>query len=122
MTGFLLILNSVAGETFGRDFELLAPLGQIVWFGMAAGPPGENLTELLAAGFGKSAGIRTFVLYSMYDLDPRLTAQSFELLLGYLAKGKIKPRIHEQLPLSEAARAHELLESGVVKGKLVLKP
>jgi len=120
--GVNLILNSVAGDTFGRDFELLAPLGQIVWFGMAAGPPEENFTELLGAGFGKSAGIRTFVLYSLYDLDPQVRAESFELLFDYLAKGRIKPRIHDRLPLSEAARAHELLESGAVKGKLILKP
>jgi NADPH2:quinone reductase len=120
--GVNLILNSVAGDTFGRDFELLAPLGQIIWFGMAAGPPQGNLTEQLGAAFGKSAGIRTFVLYSIYDLDPQLTAESFELLFDYLAKGQIKPHIHERLPLSEAARAHELLESSVVKGKLILKP
>jgi NADPH2:quinone reductase len=120
--GANLILNSAAGDTFGRDFELLAPLGQIVWFGMAAGPPEVNFTELLGAGFGKSAGIRTFVLYSIYDLDPQLTAESFVLLFDYLAKGLIKPHIHERLPLSEAARAHELLESGAVKGKLILKP
>jgi NADPH2:quinone reductase len=43
-------------------------------------------------------------------------------LFDYLAKGQIKPHIHERLPLSEAARAHELLESGAVKGKLILKP
>ena len=29
---------------------------------------------------------------------------------------------HERLPLSEAARAHQLLESGRVQGKLILKP
>ncbi len=120
--GANLILNSVAGDTFGRDFELLAPIGQIIWFGMAAGPPQGNLTEQLGAAFGKSAGIRTFVLYSIYDLDPQLTAESFELLFDYLTKGQIKPHIHERLPLSEAARAHELLESGTVNGKLLLKP
>jgi NADPH:quinone reductase-like Zn-dependent oxidoreductase len=80
------------------------------------------LTEQLGAAFGKSAGIRTFVLYSIYDLDPQLAAESFALLFDYLAKGRIKPHIHERLPLSEAARAHELLESGTVKGKLILKP
>jgi NADPH:quinone reductase-like Zn-dependent oxidoreductase len=61
-------------------------------------------------------------LCSIYDLDPQLTAESFALLFDYLAKGQIKPHIHERLPLSEAARAHELLESGAVKGKLILKP
>jgi NADPH2:quinone reductase len=43
-------------------------------------------------------------------------------LLTYLAEGKLHPLIYERLPLAEARRAHELLESGKVIGKLVLKP
>jgi len=120
--GVSIILNSVAGDTFSRDFEILAPLGQIIWFGMAAGLPQGNLTEQLGAGFLKSAGIRTFVLYSIFDLDPTLAARSSRKLFAYLAEKKIKPYIYERIPLAEAARAHELLESGTVQGKLILKP
>ena len=120
--GVELILNSVAGDTFGRDFEMLAPLGQIVWFGMAGGLPEGNLAEQLGAGFVKSAGIRTFILYSIFELDPSIAAQSSETLFKYLADKKIKPHIYERIPLAEAARAHELLESGRVQGKLILKP
>ena len=120
--GVSIILNSVAGDTFSRDFEILAPLGQIIWFGMAAGLPQGNLNEQLGAGFAKSAGIRTFVLYSIFDLDPTLASRSSGKLFGYLAEKKIKPHIYERIPLSEAARAHELLESGTVHGKLILKP
>ena len=117
-----IILNAVAGDTFSRDFEMLAPLGQIIWFGMAAGLPEANLTELLGMGFIKSAGVRTFMLPSIFDLDPTLMARSSEILFNDLADGKIKPHIFERIPLSEAARAHELLESGTVQGKLILKP
>jgi NADPH:quinone reductase len=39
-----------------------------------------------------------------------------------LGEGKLHPRIHARLPLSEARRAHEMLESGVVLGKLLLQP
>jgi NADPH2:quinone reductase len=120
--GVATILNSVAGDTFSRDFKMLAPLGQVIWFGMAAGPPQGNLAERLAAGFVKSAGIRTFMLPSIFDLDPALMARSAENLFSALADKKIKPHIHERFPLSEAARAHELLESGIVQGKLILKP
>ncbi len=120
--GVELILNSAAGDTFKRDFKMLAPLGQIIWFGMAAGPPQGNLAELLAAGFVKSGGIRTFMLPSIFELDPALMARSAAILFKHLADKKIKPHIHERIPLSEAARAHELLESGQVLGKLILKP
>lgn len=43
-------------------------------------------------------------------------------LLDHLAAGRINPLIYDRLPLAEAARAHELLESGTVIGKLLLKP
>ena len=120
--GVDLVLNSVAGDTFNRDFEALAPLGQIIWFGMAAGMPEQNLLEPLVEQFGKSIGIRAFVLFTIPAMDPGLMQQSMETLLAYLADRKINPHIHERIPLAEAARAHELLESGKVAGKIILKP
>jgi NADPH:quinone reductase-like Zn-dependent oxidoreductase len=43
-------------------------------------------------------------------------------LIDMLAAGKLHPRIHARLPLSEVRRAHEMLESGAVVGKLLLVP
>ena len=119
--GINVIFNSVAGDTINRDFGVLAPLGQIIWYGMAAGPPQLNMTELLAAGFMDSLGIRTFSVYNILE-RPELMKPSTDKLLGYMSEGKIKPHIHGRLPLSEAAKAHELLESSAVMGKLILKP
>jgi len=120
--GVDLSLNSVAGSTFGRDFEMLAPLGQVIWYGAAGGLPTENLAELVGAGFGQSKGIRTFVIYSLANRDPTLYARGKQEMVALLAATKISPPIHERLPLSEAKRAHTLLESGAVKGKLILRP
>jgi NADPH2:quinone reductase len=120
--GVDLILNSVAGKTFARDFEVLAPLGQIIWFGFAAGAPEKNLTDLLQSGFRKSLGIRTFVIYTVAQLHPDHMRQSYEVLFRYLKEGIVRPYIHERIPLADAARAHRLLESGAVTGKLILKP
>ena len=55
-------------------------------------------------------------------LDLPLMQQSLEQMVAYLAEGKINPQIYERLPLAEAGRAHELLESKHVMGKLILKP
>jgi len=118
--GVDLILNSIAGNTFEQDFELLAPMGQVIWFGFAAGYPQLNLTETLGNAFMKSAGIRTFTLYSIFE-NSQLFNSSVKTLVQYLVDGKIKPQIYEKILLSEAPRAHELLESSVVKGRLLLK-
>jgi NADPH2:quinone reductase len=120
--GVELILNSVAGNTFSRDFEVLATLGQIIWFGFAAGAPEKTLTDLLQSGFRKSVGIRTFVIYSIAQMHPDKMRQSYEVLFKYLKEGIIKPYIYERIPLEDAPRAHRMLESGAVTGKLILKP
>ncbi len=121
-TGVDLILNSVAGKTFSRDFGVLAPLGLIIWFGFAGGAPKKNLTDLLQIGFRKSVGIRTFVIYSIAQMHPGKMRQSYEVLFRYLKEGTVKPHIHERIPLEDASRAHRMLESGAVTGKLILKP
>jgi NADPH2:quinone reductase len=43
-------------------------------------------------------------------------------LIDMLAAGKLRPRIHGHLPIAEAKRAHDMLESGAVLGKLLLQP
>lgn len=121
--GVDIILNAVAGGTFEQDFKMLAPLGQLFWFGMAAGPPRVDLLKALAAGFGKGVGVRVFhLLHSVAEPYPDRMRDSMNLMLTYLSRGRIRPTIHDRLPLAEAKRAHELLESGAVMGKLILKP
>jgi NADPH2:quinone reductase len=43
-------------------------------------------------------------------------------LMELLREGKVHPVVAERIPLSEARRAHEMLESTAAKGKLVLVP
>ncbi|HUK95717.1 MAG TPA: medium chain dehydrogenase/reductase family protein [Gaiellaceae bacterium] len=54
--------------------------------------------------------------------DPEWFREDFSALLELLRSGEIHPVVAERLPLSEARRAHELLESSASKGKLVLVP
>ena len=55
-------------------------------------------------------------------MDPEQFREDFATLLELLRADKIHPVVAERLPLSEARRAHELLESSAAKGKLVLVP
>jgi NADPH:quinone reductase-like Zn-dependent oxidoreductase len=54
--------------------------------------------------------------------DPEWFREDFHALLELLRGGKIHPVVAERLPLTEARRAHELLDSSAAKGKLVLVP
>ncbi len=117
--GVDVVFNSVAGSTFERDFEALAPLGQIIGYGFVAGPPTNNLAESIMTHFMASKGIRAF---SLYSVPPARMAESTATVTQWLFEKKIKPFIYERIPLAEAARAHQLLEEGRVCGKLILKP
>jgi len=48
--------------------------------------------------------------------------EDFEALLELLRADKVHPLVAERLPLTEARRAHELLDSSASRGKLVLVP
>jgi NADPH:quinone reductase-like Zn-dependent oxidoreductase len=54
--------------------------------------------------------------------SPEWFREDFAALLELLRRGEIHPVVAERLPLTEARRAHELLESAAAKGKLVLVP
>ena len=48
--------------------------------------------------------------------------EDFRALLELLRRGQIHPVVAERLPLSDARKAHELLERTAATGKLVLVP
>jgi NADPH2:quinone reductase len=48
--------------------------------------------------------------------------EDFLVLLDLLRDGKIHPVVAERLPLTDARRAHELLDTSAATGKLVLVP
>jgi NADPH:quinone reductase-like Zn-dependent oxidoreductase len=55
-------------------------------------------------------------------MDPERFREDFGALLELLRQGRIHPVVAQRLALSDARRAHELLESSASKGKLVLVP
>ena len=48
--------------------------------------------------------------------------EDFRRVMTLIFDGLLTPVIYEVLPLTEARKAHELLESGKVFGKLVIVP
>jgi NADPH2:quinone reductase len=120
--GVDLILDAVAGSGLARLFSHAAPLGLVVQYGhMDGNADGEAVYDSMSARLGDSLALRMFSMHT-FDDDPPARRRCTEALLDLLARGAIRPPIRERIPLREAARAHVLLESGKVLGKLVLKP
>ncbi|HSC14790.1 MAG TPA: medium chain dehydrogenase/reductase family protein [Gammaproteobacteria bacterium] len=67
-------------------------------------------------------GIRRALPVGGGPRDPDWYREDFHALLELLRARKIHPIIAQRLPLTEARRAHELLERSAAVGKLVLVP
>src|ERR1700731_860183 len=114
------IIDPVAGPTIPGNLALLTPCGVLVIYGGLGGRAPLDLEQTLRAK-GRSPAIRHFTIHTWDHLVAERRA-GMRAVIAMLAVGKLHPRIHAVLPLAEAARAHELLESGAVLGKLLLRP
>lgn len=116
--GVDLILDAVGRPTLENGLRCLAPLGHLVLYGRAGGPPEPvNLLTLL----NKSLMVSGFVLYTVVALPEKMREgidRSFELI----REGKLKLRIGRTFPLAHAGEAHRSMESRQSTGKLLLIP
>ena len=116
--GVDVILDMVAGEYVPREMKALADDGRIVLIATLGGSKATvDLMEVMRR--------RLHVTGS--TLRPRsveykagLARALRENIWPLVEAGKIKPVIHATFPLADAARAHELMESGTHIGKIVL--
>jgi len=117
--GVHVVYDGVGKATFDKDLEVLRPRGYLVLFGGSSGAvPPFDLIKLSQKG-------------SLFITRPTLahyTATREELewrandVLGSIARGELKLRIHKAYTLEEAEQAHRDLEGRKTSGKLLLVP
>jgi len=117
--GVHVVYDGVGKATFDKDLEVLRPRGYLVLFGGSSGAvPPFDLIKLSQKG-------------SLFITRPTLahyTAKREELewrandVLGSIASGELKLRIHKTYTLSEVEQAHRDLEGRKTSGKLLLVP
>jgi NADPH:quinone reductase len=93
--------------------------------GTAVAPPARDGLSDPEAARGPSMGSRGASACASLGggpRDPDWFREDFLALLELLGADKIHPVVAERLPLTDARRAHELLERSATKGKLVLVP
>ena len=112
------VLHMSGGDAFDAELSALAPLGRLVVFGNASREQREVSTGALMQGSKAVVGFWLVHLLARPDLAvPMIGA-----LLAALGRGDLRVTIGGVYPLSEAARAHEALESRQTTGKLLLDP
>lgn len=119
--GVDLILDPVGGQGFRRNFEMLAPMGLVVSYGVIRGFPDPDILTPMRENFEASPAVRLFTMHT-FDRMPEVRDRTMARLLELFASGRIRPPIYRRMSLLQARDAHELFESGAVLGKLLLKP
>lgn len=113
-----IILDPVGGTVTGRGMGCLAPYGRLVVFGNASGSYGEISTQLLHSS---CRSVRGFSSVTTRKTRPGWFGETAEAVLPLLASGAVTMKIARVMDLEEAGKAHELLESRTVTGKIVLR-
>ena len=112
-SGVDLVIDFIGGEMFLLGMNCLRLAGNICLVaGLEATTP-LPLNVMASALIGKRIDIRG--IRASKRIDNRIVLQ-------FLGEGKIDPVIDRVMPLSEAAKAHEILEKQEHIGKIVLVP
>lgn len=132
--GIDVVLDSVGGECLQRSYELLAPLGRLVSFGLSkavSGPSRNWINTALAwwrtPRFSPLDLIERNVAVSGFHLGllgskVDAVTDAFDQILLKASAGILTPVVSETFPLSAAgaAEAHHFMHARRNKGKVVL--
>ena len=132
--GLDLVLDGVGGETLRRGYELLAPLGRLVSYGLsdAVSGPRRSLLRIARAWWntprfhpleliGRNVGVWGFHLALLRGREERIAAALHEIV-SRVETGRIEPVIAATFPLTArgAADAHRFLHERRNIGKVLL--
>lgn len=113
------ILDHIGGGYFKQNTACLAVYGRLVIIGLLGGAKAElNIGRLMVK---RQRVIGSVLRARSVPEKTALTSAFMEQALGHFATGKLKPVIHEVLPLAEIAEAHRHMESNANTGKIILR-
>lgn len=117
-----IVLDIMGAAYLSRNVDALAPHGHLVVIGMQGGAKGElNLAALLGKwGTVHATNVRNRPAVGTGS-KAEIVAQVRGQLWPAIAEGEIVPVVHAELPITEAAEAHRLLDDPGTFGKVVLR-
>ena len=107
--GVNVVLENVGAATWKSSLRALAKGGRLVTYGATTGPIGETNIALM---FWKQLTLRGSTMGGPTE---------FAAAMDAFRSGRVRPIVHEVLPLDDLRLAHEHLEAGEQFGKIVLE-
>ncbi|MCC2314305.1 NAD(P)H-quinone oxidoreductase [Cellulomonas xiejunii] len=118
--GVDVVLDVLGGRALGANVRLLAEGGRLVVIGLQQGRRGElDLRALMAR---RGSVIATTLRDRPAEQKAAIMADVRAHVWPLVLDGRVRPVVHARVPLAQAPRAHEMLESGEVFGKVLLLP
>jgi len=115
-----LILDFIGGDYVGRNFKAAAMDCRIVQLAFRKGP---EVTVNLMPVMLKRLTLTGSTLRPRPDAFKAAVAADLAVRVWPLfGEGRLRSVTHAVLPLTEAARAHEMMEAGGLRGKILLTP
>jgi NADPH2:quinone reductase len=116
---FDVVIDPVGGSEIGELIGALDIFGRYVLVGAAAGFPEPSFGQALFRNFQKSP---TFSVFSMASVSPDDVKLAAAKIFSAAERGDLIPKVAGIFALAEAPKAHNLLETGNMIGKIILRP
>jgi NADPH:quinone reductase-like Zn-dependent oxidoreductase len=132
--GVDLVLDPVGGKSWTVGYDLLAPCGRLVMFGLSAAASGKKRNLLHA--LGQVMQIKSFNPRKLMDDNKTVTGcnmghlfgrldllrPQFTELLAMFDRGEIAPHVDRTFRFDEAPAAHHFIHDRKAIGKVLLAP
>lgn len=119
--GVDLAFDAVGASLFIDCLKSLAPLGTAVSYNVVAGPPSQDVFQVLRSLLGRSLAVRCFSMHT-FDEDAAQRRALMQGAIELMAAGHVRAPRPTLLPLSQVREAHVILDRGDTMGKIVLQP
>lgn len=114
--GVPVVYDSIGASTLESSLDCLSPRGLLVSFGNASGPVNDFNFGMLAA---KGSLYVTRPTLMTYIAEHANMLKMAEELFDVVRSGAVKISINQRYPLSDAAKAHDALESRETTGSTI---
>ena len=119
------VFDAVGKATFDAGLEVLRPQGHMVIYGLTSGnvPPFDINRLSGIAGYSSQGCLSiTWASLSIYNARREDMLRRAATVLEWLGEGTLRVNIADCFPLEQVSKAHHLLESRQVIGKVMLVP
>ena len=125
--GVDVVFDPLGGASLSRSLHILRPGGMLVAYGFQEAVMGHggniplDFVKLKLWDWMPNGHATAFYsIGAMRRQHPEWFKEDLAVLFDLLAKGEIKPVVAQAMPFTEARKAHEMIERGEAKGKIVL--